>query len=54
MCRLLGVVAAQAAPIVELVPDELPRLEALATRCEALDAFMKARPSPDELMPAKG
>jgi predicted glutamine amidotransferase len=30
MCRLLGVVAAQAAPIVELVPDELPRLEALA------------------------
>lgn len=30
MCRLLGVVAAGPAPIAELVPGELPRLEALA------------------------
>jgi glutathione S-transferase len=35
-------------------PKRYPRLEALAARCEALDAFIKARPSPDELMPAKG
>jgi glutathione S-transferase len=31
-----------------------PRLEELARRCEALDAFQKSRPSPDELMPGKG
>lgn len=30
MCRLLGVVAADAGPIADLVPDELPRFEALA------------------------
>ncbi len=30
MCRLLGVVASSSAPIDQLVPDELPRLEALA------------------------
>lgn len=30
MCRLLGVVAATAAPIADLVPAELPRLEALS------------------------
>jgi glutathione S-transferase len=30
-----------------------PRLERLSERCEALDAFIKARPAPDELMPAK-
>ena len=30
MCRLLGVVAAGAAPITDLVPEELPRLEALS------------------------
>lgn len=30
MCRLLGVVAAKTAPIADLVPAELPRLEALA------------------------
>jgi glutathione S-transferase len=28
-----------------------PRLERLAERCEALDAFIAARPSPDEVMP---
>ena len=31
-----------------------PMIEALSARCEALDAFVKSRPSPDELMPAKG
>jgi hypothetical protein len=30
-----------------------PRLEELARRCEALDAFQKSRPSADELMPGK-
>lgn len=30
-----------------------PRLEKLAERCEALDAFVKARPAPDEVMPVK-
>jgi predicted glutamine amidotransferase len=30
MCRLLGVVAATSAPIVDLVPEQLPRFEALA------------------------
>jgi predicted glutamine amidotransferase len=30
MCRLLGVVAARSAPIADLIPDELCRLEALA------------------------
>jgi len=30
-----------------------PRLERLSERCEALDAFIKAKPAPDELMPAK-
>ena len=29
-----------------------PRLEALSKRCEALPAFIAARPSPDEVMPA--
>jgi glutathione S-transferase len=28
-----------------------PQLERLAERCEALDAFIAARPSPDEVMP---
>jgi glutathione S-transferase len=28
-----------------------PRLEALAKRCEAMPAFVAARPAPDELMP---
>lgn len=28
-----------------------PRLERLAERCEALDAFIAAKPSPDEVMP---
>lgn len=28
-------------------------LERLSERCEALDAFLKAKPAPDELMPAK-
>lgn len=31
MCRLLGVVATAPAPIAQLVPDELPRFEALST-----------------------
>jgi len=31
-----------------------PKLEDLAARCEALDAFVKSRPGPDELMPSKG
>lgn len=30
-----------------------PRLEKLSDRCEALDAFEKARPAPDEVMPTK-
>jgi len=30
-----------------------PHLEKLAERCEALDAFIKTKPAPDELMPAK-
>jgi glutathione S-transferase len=30
-----------------------PRLERLSERCEALDAFIKAKPAPDELMPTK-
>ena len=31
-----------------------PKLEALSKRCEALSAFVAARPSPDEVMPAQG
>jgi glutathione S-transferase len=31
-----------------------PRLEAHSKRCEALPAFMAARPSPDEVMPPTG
>jgi glutathione S-transferase len=39
----------------EAIPSKrYPKLEALAARCEAVDAFVKSRPSPDELMPAKG
>jgi glutathione S-transferase len=30
-----------------------PNLERLAERCEALDAFEKAKPAPDEFMPTK-
>jgi len=30
-----------------------PRLEKLAERCEALDAFDKAKPAPDEVMPTR-
>jgi glutathione S-transferase len=33
--------------------DRLPRLHALATRCEARDEFMKSRISPDETMPSR-
>ena len=40
------------------LPDAFPagryaHLERLSERCEALDAFLKAKPAPDELMPAK-
>jgi hypothetical protein len=31
-----------------------PKLEALGARCEELDAFIRSRPAPDELMPARG
>ena len=31
-----------------------PRIEKIAERCDALDAFIRARPAPDEVMPAKG
>ena len=34
-----------------LAEGAYPRLEALSRRCEALPAFVAARPSPDELMP---
>jgi len=38
----------------EAIPlGRYPRLERLSERCEALDAFIKAKPAPDELMPAK-
>ena len=41
------------------LPEALPEgrfaaLEALAARCEVLDAFREARPSEDEVMPDKG
>ena len=35
-------------------PDRYRNLEALITRCEALDEFARTRPAPDEVMPAKG
>jgi glutathione S-transferase len=31
-----------------------PKLEALMTRCDALDEFAQTRPAPDEVMPPKG
>ena len=31
-----------------------PKIEQIARRCEALDAFINTRPAPDEVMPAKG
>jgi len=31
-----------------------PKLAALAARCDALEEFVRTRPGPDELMPAKG
>jgi glutathione S-transferase len=34
-------------------PGLYPSLERLAERCEALDAFARALPAPDEFMPAK-
>ncbi len=34
-------------------PGRYPNLERLAERCEALDAFEKAQPAPDEFMPIK-
>jgi glutathione S-transferase len=34
-------------------PGFYPNLERLAERCEALDAFEKAKPAPDEFMPTK-
>lgn len=34
-------------------PGRYSHLERLSERCEALDAFAKAKPAPDELMPAK-
>jgi glutathione S-transferase len=34
-------------------PGRYPNLERLAERCEALDAFEKAKPAPDEFMPTK-
>lgn len=34
-------------------PGRYPHLERLSERCEALDAFVKAKPAPDELMPAR-
>lgn len=35
-----------------LAGGRYPKLEALSRRCEALPAFVAARPSPDEVMPA--
>jgi glutathione S-transferase len=35
-------------------PDGYRNLEALTTRCEALDEFARTRPAPDEVMPPKG
>ena len=41
--------------LAEVLSDgAYPRLEAFSKRCEALSAFIAARPSPDELMPAQG
>jgi glutathione S-transferase len=34
-------------------PGRYPNLERLAERCEALDAFERAKPAPDEFMPTK-
>jgi len=34
-------------------PGRYPRLEQIARRCEALDAFVNTRPAPDEVMPAR-
>ena len=34
-------------------PGRYPRLERIARRCEALDAFINTRPAPDEVMPAR-
>ena len=31
-----------------------PKLEALASRCNALDEFVRTQPAPDEVMPPKG
>ena len=40
--------------VQEAFPPRLyPNLERLSERCEALDAFVEARPAPDETMPAK-
>ena len=30
-----------------------PRLDQIAARCEALEAFIASRPSPDEVMPTR-
>jgi glutathione S-transferase len=40
--------------LAEAFPSGIyPNLERLSERCEALDAFEKAKPAPDEFMPAK-
>ena len=37
----------------DVAPGEYPKLARLSERCEALPAFIAARPSPDEVMPAR-
>jgi glutathione S-transferase len=36
------------------VPRRYPKLAEFAARCDGLDEFVKTRPGPDEVMPAKG
>jgi glutathione S-transferase len=35
-------------------PNRYPNLEALASRCTALDEFVRTQPAPDEVMPPRG